>query len=90
MCIRDRRAYNEEGSLKIITDEESTCKYSIQNCNFKIEDGIDMPYEKEKVHTAEWRTDTTYYIKCKDEFNNQPLPTSCSLVINAYDIVGQT
>jgi len=83
------RVYRENELLKIITVEDSECRYSNQNCNFAFEDGIDMPYANQTSHVAEWKTDNTYYIRCSDEYGNMPLPNTCSIIIRPYDVVEQ-
>ena len=83
------RVYREDELLKIITIEDSECRYSIQSCNFKFEDGIDMPYANQTTHAAEWKTENTYYIRCSDKYGNQPLPNSCSMVVRPYDVTQQ-
>ncbi len=83
------RVYRENELLKIITTEDSECRYSSQSCNFKFEDGIDMPYANQTEHVAEWKTDSTYYIRCSDEYGNMALPNSCSLIVRPYDVVEQ-
>ena len=37
----------------------------------------------ENIHLAEWVEDTTYYIKCKDDFNNEDI--GCSVIVRATD-----
>ncbi len=83
------RVYEENQLLKIITDEESTCKYSTESCNFLFEDGVDMPYANETSHVAEWKTENTYYIRCSDNYGNIPVSNTCSMIIRPYNIVGQ-
>jgi hypothetical protein len=83
------RAYKEGDVLIIMTDENSECSYSTSSRNFEFAKGIEMPYKDEKKHTAKWNTDFTYYIKCKDAFGNEPLPTQCSAVVKAYEILKQ-
>ena len=41
----------------------------------------------ETYHVAEWKTDTTYFIKCADEYGNQPNPSQCSVVVRPYDMI---
>ncbi|MEK6936116.1 MAG: hypothetical protein AABW67_04965, partial [Nanoarchaeota archaeon] len=77
------RAY-KDGTLKIITNEDSTCTYSNKDCNFNIADGIAMPYDNENIHTAEWKL-KTYYIRCKDGYDNQPNPNTCSIILSPYN-----
>ena len=76
------RAYNDmSGRLKIITDEKSTCSYSTSDCNFMIDDGINMPYVNTEEHYAEWLEGRNYYIRCKDDAGNEPLSNSCSIIV---------
>lgn len=78
------RAY-KEGGLKIITSEKSICSYSNKDCNFEIKDGIAMPNDNEEIHNAEWKMQN-YYIRCKDEYDNQPNPNTCSIVVKPYNL----
>jgi len=80
------RAYREASTLTIATDEDSSCVYSIKNCNYEFDTGTAMTGEFVKEHSADWRTDVTYYIKCKDSFGNAPASASCSLVAHGYEI----
>jgi len=80
------RAYRETSTMKIATDEESSCVYDIKSCNYEFNAGTAMTGEFVKEHSADWRTDVTYYIKCKDSFGNMPAPASCSLVAHGYEI----
>jgi hypothetical protein len=75
------RIYNYEDKLTIRTDENSDCSYSLNDelgCNFKIDEGVNMPYAKTTEHATEWQVGKTFYIKCRDESGNEPLPTECS------------
>jgi len=80
------RVYQEGGMLKIITDEESECRYSMKSCDYVFDQGIEMPPSNDTEHSAEWRIDITYYVKCKDKYGNQPAPASCSAVIHGYEV----
>ena len=73
------RIYEEDLTLKIVTIKNSQCSYSLNNCNFNFEEGIEMPYDNSEVHFVEWNPDKTYYIKCRDEFNNEE--ASCSAIV---------
>jgi hypothetical protein len=79
------RAYNEGGNLKIITDENAQCVYDTTSCSYTFEDGIGMISSDSLSHTTEWNTDNNFYIKCKDEFGNQPAPDGCSIVIRPFN-----
>ncbi len=82
------RFYNAEGKLKVLTNEASVCKYSTDSCNFDLnKEGItNMIYDWTNEHWAEWKTDQMYYIKCMDQYNNQPEPSDCSVIIRPYEL----
>lgn len=73
------RAYRE-GDLKIITDENAECSYSTKDCNFEVDSGVEMESINFEVHTADWNINTNYYIRCKDKYDNQPNPNTCSII----------
>ena len=58
-------------NLYIETNEESVCKYSFDNCNFEFDDGIDMTGIG-REHQTLWKVGKTYYIRCKDLWDNMP------------------
>ena len=82
------RAFNEDSYLKIMTNEEAECVYDVQNCNYVLDEGIAMTStgENKTGHYADWNTNTNYYIKCKDYYNNQPNPDRCNIILRAMDI----
>jgi len=84
------RAYKEgPDALKVVVNEPAECAYSLNNCNFVFDEGIKMIYSNpsvENVLFAQWQPTQTYYIKCRDEFTNQPSPNACSLVASATNI----
>ena len=43
-----------------------------------------MPYDNTKTHWAEWKTEQTYYIKCKDKHENMPAPEECSIIVRPF------
>lgn len=73
------------GCLQIITNEESTCTYSTNTCNYEINNGIKMSGDKTKTHYAEWNTNYDYYIKCSDNSGNEPATTACSMIVKGYN-----
>jgi hypothetical protein len=81
------RVYKTGGQLQIITIEDSECSYSTKDCNFEIDDGIKMSSIDNEKHTAEWTIAQTYYIRCKDDYNNQPNPNTCSLIAKPFEII---
>ncbi len=86
------RIYKQEG-LKIVTDEDAECSYSLKDCNFKFEEGTAMIYsnlDKKTNLYAEWKPSQVYYVKCKDKYDNQPGPNECSAVVSAVTLSGET
>ena len=80
------RAYHEETYLKIITDEEAECVYSNEDCEFLFNDGIRMTTVDETGQFTSWDPSLEYYIKCKDNYGNEPLPDECSIVVRPFDL----
>jgi hypothetical protein len=79
------RAYNQGEDLKIVTNEEAECAYSKEDCSYSFNDGISFTSLDDKIHYADWDTQVTYYIKCRDEYGNQPAPDECNIVVKASD-----
>lgn len=80
------RIYQAENSLKLITDEEAQCVYDTTSCNYQFKDGIEMNTEEKVKHSINWDPDLTFYIKCKDIYENQPDPTKCSVIARPFQI----
>ncbi len=82
------RAYKDEG-LKIVTNEDAECVYSLLGCNYVFEEGLPMLYSNpslRKNHYVEWKANTIYYIKCKDDYDNKPSPNVCNIVVNSIEL----
>ncbi len=72
------RAYDNDGSLVIVTDEDAKCSYvKNSNCGFAFVNGTIMNGE-EKVHSTDF-DGKTYYIKCKDNWDHKP--GECSIIV---------
>ena len=82
------RTYKEIGELKIVTDKESECSYSNIDCNFEIDSGIKMSSVDRLMHFGEWKQNQNYFVRCKDQNNNQPDPNTCSIIIKASEYNG--
>jgi len=85
------RAYRDSSNnaLKIVTNEDAACAYSLNSCNFNFDEGIEFLYvstSNKKSHFAEWKPNIAYYIKCRDGFGNEPGPNTCSMVASATNI----
>ena len=79
------RVYNSGGLLKIITDEDAVCVYSFNSCKFSFDDeDVELMSGSEKEHSESWQTEQTYYVKCKDYYENSP--SRCSIIVRPYDI----
>jgi hypothetical protein len=78
------RVYKEEGTgLKVVTNEDAECVYSLTSCNFVFDEGLKLIYSNPSVRTnsyVEWKPNTVYYIKCRDPYGNEPNPNECSVV----------
>lgn len=81
------RIYHEENYLKLITNEKAECVYGKESCNYQYNDGIKMQSVNDKEQFTDWNTNFNYYIKCKDEFGNQPLPNQCNIIARPYNIL---
>ena len=75
------RVYSYSGSLHLFTDEDAECVYSNENCNFVWENATKMTGLM-REHEASWLAGQTYFIKCKDNFNNRP--GLCSITVQIY------
>ena len=82
------RAYREEG-LKIVTDEDAQCVYSLTSCNYVFSEGLPMIYSNPLIkrnNFAEWKPNAVYYTKCRDLYGNEPSPNECSIVVSAIEL----
>jgi hypothetical protein len=79
------RAYESGNLLKVVTSKDATCAYTHDSCDFLVAEGSQMTSSSsnQKEHMAEWLKDTTYYIKCKDDFNNEDI--GCSLIVRPVE-----
>ena len=79
------RAYKEENFLKLITDEDAECVYSTFDCNYGFNEGTKITDVNGTKHFTPWKIDSNLYVKCKDNFGNQPEPNQCSLTVRPSD-----
>jgi hypothetical protein len=45
-----------------------------------------MTSPKEKEYYTEWNINSDFYIKCEDDYGNQPLPNQCSIIARPFEI----
>ncbi len=79
------RVYKESDALKLVTNENAECRYSLNNCNYVFEEGLPFTYlssADKKAHILVWKPRQPHYIKCSDEYGNQPLPNTCTVTVN--------
>ena len=85
------RAYHEAEKLVIATDEDASCAYSTNltsQCNFNFNNGTIMSSPEGTVHRTDWQADKTFYIKCKDIYENEPASAQCSIIVRTWEIAG--
>jgi hypothetical protein len=79
------RVYAQGSTLNVITDEKAECRYKDsvelgqEPCAYEYTNGTLMS-GMEKVHSLSLEGDKTYYIKCKDIFDNTQ--SDCSLIVS--------
>jgi len=78
------RVYNDNAQLTLITNEKAECVYGPHDCTYDFADGIAFPTTTEQEHSADWDTGNNFYIKCKDEFGNEPEPDECNMVARPF------
>ena len=83
------RVYREaEVGLKIVTDEDAECVYSLLDCNFEFETGLSAAYTNPSIKSnsyVEWKPNTVYYLKCRDLYGNEPNPGECSKIVKPVE-----
>jgi len=78
------RAFNIQGGLTIVTDEDSECAYSKNSCDFLFNgENSTRMLGIGRTHTStEFGEESTYYVRCVDKYNNPAL--GCSIILKAY------
>ena len=85
------RVYKDGSNLKVITNEDARCVYSLNSCSYEFASGLVMSYEsaggviQKDNHIVGWSQDKTYYIKCEDLQGKRVAPDSCSLVVKGAE-----
>ncbi|MFH1325669.1 MAG: hypothetical protein ABIH49_02790, partial [archaeon] len=79
------RAYKEENYLKLITNENAQCVYDTTDCNYLFDDGTKATTVNGVNHFINWDSKINLYVKCMDDFGNQPNPDECSIIARATD-----
>ncbi len=80
------RAYEKDNFLILKTDERAACVYTGKDCSYKFYEGNSMSDVSSKIYSADWNPSETYYIKCEDDYGNEPPTNTCSIILNPSDI----
>ena len=80
------RVYHDGSDLKLVTNEEAECVYDTTRCLFDFDKGIKMNTLNKINHYTDWNTQTNFYIKCKDSYDNKPFPQKCSIIVKPAQI----
>lgn len=85
------RAYYDDPNLKIITNEPSECVYGTTDCIYTFADGLKMTDSSDGLsHSIDWNARSTFYIKCKDNYGNQPnanTGSGCSIIVRPVGLL---
>lgn len=78
------RAYYEGGDLNLITNELAECVYSTDSCSYNFIDGVSIISSDDILHSVTWNTNNNLYVKCRDEYGNQP-NNGCSISVRPFE-----
>jgi len=94
------RWFRDGDSLRILTNEKAKCVYqtftkvTTNPCIYDFDlDGIPFTSEFGEYgtsHYADWpeNSQSTYYVKCEDEFGNPPPTEGCTTIVRPFEIPG--
>ncbi|MEA3329430.1 MAG: hypothetical protein U9Q06_01680 [Nanoarchaeota archaeon] len=80
------RVYHSSGDLVIITNEDATCYYGVDEtleCGFETDETTMMGEGSSRIHNLEWNPDKIHYIKCKDIWGN--MASDCLIIVKPDD-----
>jgi len=84
------RIYHDESENKLVlvTNERAECSFSTSTCTFLYDDGVKFTVagDENNMQFADWNVNGNYYIKCMDEFGNQPLPNLCNVIVRPFTV----
>lgn len=89
------RWFKNDDYLTIVTNEDAKCVYSVSSdleCIYSFDDD-GIPFVSEagtygRVHYTDWpeNSQTTYYIKCEDQYGKIPASGDCSTIVRPFKI----
>lgn len=71
------RIFAQGSTIKVVTNEDAECRYSLEKCGFDFSKGVSMGSGKD--HSIDSNGGEIYYVKCKDQWENAP--SSCTVTI---------
>lgn len=83
------RAFKDSFDLRIITNEKASCVYSTSTsseCNYPFDEALKMIVTNDVNHFVSWNPSLNFYIKCRDEYGNEPNPDECNIVVKPFDL----
>ena len=82
------RFFKEGNNLVLLTNEEAECIYWNDNpvCSEDVDEGTSMTTGFLKEHYTKWNSGETYYIKCKDLYNNGNTGSCMRTIIPEFDV----
>ena len=87
------RIFRDGSSMKIITNEDAECVYSLNSCSYEFNSGTAFNYDtltsggfNRKVHLTDWDISKVYNIKCQDLNGKRPRPDKCSVTIQGSEL----
>ena len=82
------RAYRDGAdAIRLVTNEDAECVYALSDCNFEFESGLPAPHSSESIKTNSyltWKPNTKYYVKCRDNYGNDP-SSGCTAIIQPVE-----
>lgn len=64
------RSYIRGNQVQLYTDENAKCYYDLERCNYQLENATAISFSYSQQHSFNAEFGQTYYIKCKDIWEN--------------------
>jgi len=80
------RVYRDSTKAKIVTNENAKCVYSFDTCDYNFDEGISIRNLDSREHYIDWLPQKTYYVKCRDDYGNEPkLQSECTVIVQPFE-----
>ena len=82
------RFFHEEGYFRLITNEVADCVYKsigVTDCDYPFLEGNSFETNDGINHFTDYTTENSLYIKCKDQYNNQPELPNCNVIVRGSE-----